>query len=127
MKFLMIFLGGGLGSLTRFLISKSIGQIIPLSFPLGTLSINLTGCFVIGLLSGIFENWIIPENLRLFIFIGFLGGYTTFSSFGLETFKLLQTTEYNLAFLNIILSNLIGIPLVFFGFILSKIIINFFK
>lgn len=127
MKYLSIILGGGLGALIRYLLSRYIGNTWNGAFPMGTFIINISGCFIIGILSGTFDEWLIPQNLRLFIFIGILGGYTTFSTFGLETFKLFQSTENLTAALNIILSNFIGIPLVFFGYFISQIIIKYFK
>ena len=65
MKYLVIVLGGGTGALFRYVLSRYISTFSNGSFPIGTLIINLTGCFLIGLLSGLFDFWIIPPNLRL--------------------------------------------------------------
>ena len=120
MNLLMVFLGGGLGAVSRYLLSRLIYSHYSGGFPLGTLVINLTGCLVIGFLGGISERWAFPPHLRLFVFIGILGGYTTFSSFGLETITLIRGGEWQYAVSNILISNLGGLALVFGGFVLGK-------
>ncbi len=85
---------------------------------------NLLGCFVIGFLSGWLENRIFPPEWRMFIFVGILGGFTTFSSFGLETFNLLRNEETKYAIYNLIFTNTGGIFFIIIGFVLSKILIR---
>ncbi len=124
MKYFFIFIGSGVGGLIRYIFSKWIYSFSGGNFPTGTLVVNLSGCFVIGLLFGIFERIIISPSMRLFIFVGFLGGFTTFSTFGIETFNLLKSAETKLALYNLLITNVAGIMLVFMGNFLSKLVIR---
>ncbi len=119
-KFLLIALGGAIGTVLRYIVSGLDYKHSSELFPLSTLVINLTGSLIIGFLWGIFEKAVIPPNIRLFLFIGILGGFTTFSTFCLESFNLLRDGEIKVAFLNIVLSNFFGIVFVFVGFFIAK-------
>lgn len=93
--YLLVFFGSGIGGVFRFFISNSIFPFFP-SFPMGTLIANLLGMFLVGL----FSVWFVEKNLvqspiREMIMIGFLGGLTTFSTFGNESFSLLQQNKYS--------------------------------
>jgi len=122
MTFLAVFFGGGTGALTRYLMSLWVGSIWDGAFPLGTFLINLIGCFLIGFLGGLSERFAIEPNLRLLLQTGFLGGFTTFSSFGLETVQLFRRGEGGVASSYVLGSNLIGIGMVVFGFLVSRAI-----
>ena len=90
---------------------------------MGTLVVNLVGCFLVGLLFYLLqERFLVNQTVRTVILIGFLGGFTTFSSFGLQTFTLLQDGEFGLAVLNILGANLIGLVLVWAGYTLARIL-----
>src|SRR5574337_44349 len=106
---LLVGTGGFIGTVGRYLLGGWIHRLVPMaSFPVGTLCVNLSGCFLIGLLGGLSESrqvfW--PE-LRTFIFIGILGGFTTFSSFAYETLALARDAEFVRALANIV-GQLIG-------------------
>ena len=116
----MVFVGGGLGSLARYLLSSSAYRFFGGAFPCGTLLVNLAGCFVIGLLWALSEKFVIASAVRVFLFVGFLGGFTTFSSFGLETFSLLRDGQLRLALWNILANNVLGLGLVFLGFAIVR-------
>ena len=96
-------------------------------FPLGTLLVNLIGSFIIGLAWGFFETNSFSPNLRAFLFIGVLGGFTTFSSFSLETMNLLRDGEFKIGIINILANNVLGIVLVFGGLFTSRELLSFLK
>lgn len=123
-KLLAISLGGMIGALLRYGVGGATHRLTSADFPFGTLAVNLTGCLVIGLLWGLFERFNFPSTLRLFLFIGVLGSYTTFSSFGLETFNLFRDGEVRLGLYNILLTNTLGILLVFAGYFAVRWLLN---
>ncbi len=116
--------GGAIGSLMRYSLSGLTYNYINGIFPWGTLVVNLAGSFAIGFLWGIFEIENMSPEIRNFVFAGILGGFTTFSTFTLESFNLLRDGEIRLAISNILASNIAGIALVFAGFYVSRYIIN---
>jgi CrcB protein len=126
-KLLLIGLGGALGSVLRYLIGgwiqrgASSGGAVG-TFPVGTLVVNVSGCFVIGVLAVVLlgDRWLVRPEYRDAILIGVLGGYTTFSSFGLETFAKANEQHWGAAALNIVLSNGLGLLAVWLGYRLAQ-------
>lgn len=115
--------GGFLGALARYGLGGLVHRQIPLStFPFGTLVVNLVGCFGIGMIAGLAESrqFFAPE-VRTFVLIGVLGGFTTFSTFGYETFALIRDTEYLRAITNIGLQVIGGLTLVWLGFLVAAV------
>ncbi len=95
--YLWVALGAAIGGMGRFGLSGVIANWIGLTFPWGTLVVNVTGCFVIGIvniLTGPDGRLLVPPNARIFIMVGICGGYTTFSSFSLETLNLARNGEW---------------------------------
>ncbi len=112
-----IALGGALGSLGRYGIALASGKL-PVDFPLGTLTANLLGCLIIGFLWGYFDRVHISHEFRLFIFTGFLGGFTTFSTFARETEQFFRSGEPWHGIAYILVSNTLGLAMVSLGFII---------
>ena len=113
--------GGFVGAVTRYLLAVWIGQKWGRTFPLGTFVINVTGSFLIGFLMALLmERFAAPPFWRLLLVVGFLGAYTTFSTFEYETGGLLRNGEVVLAALNVILSVLAGFGALKLGEILAK-------
>jgi CrcB protein len=98
----LVFAGGGIGSTARYFLSGAVYRFLPPDFPYGNLVVNITGCFLIGFLMTLMEERFISEpSLRVFLTIGILGGFTTFSSFSYETIELFRDAEVLRAILNI--------------------------
>lgn len=120
-RIVLIGLGGMAGTLARYGTGTLLlGPMRRFNFPFGTLTVNLLGCLVMGVLQGYFLNRLVREDTRLAWLVGFLGGYTTFSSYGWETTVFLHDRQFLLAALNISLNNLIGIPLVLIGYVVGQ-------
>ncbi len=120
LKLLAIALGGALGSLLRYAVFLLVQRPAGPEFPLGTLAANLAGCLLIGFLWSSFEGTRLASEWRLFIFTGFLGGFTTFSTFARETVQLYESGEWKNALLYLSLSNVLGLGLVAAGYALAK-------
>jgi fluoride exporter len=116
LKYLLIALGGGAGSLVRYLAGSAIMTRFGGKFPLGTLAINVSGSFLIGLLMTLLtERWIPHPNWRLLLVVGFLGGYTTFSSFEWETYSTVREGGSWLGLANVVGSVILGYLAVWLG------------
>ncbi len=115
---LIIGSGGIIGALARYGLTGLVQRQVPLTtFPFGTLVVNLLGCFVIGVLAGLVETrQMFSPEIRTFSFIGILGSFTTFSTFGFETFAMARDAEYLRAAANVGLHLLVGLALVSLGY-----------
>ncbi len=108
---LLVAFGGGLGAMARYLLGGWVTQhTLDWKFPAGTFLVNVIGCLVAGILAALTERQlIVSPEARVFLFTGILGGFTTFSAFGLETTMLLRRGEFWTAGLNVVLSVLCGV------------------
>ncbi|MBD3616576.1 MAG: fluoride efflux transporter CrcB [Gracilimonas sp.] len=116
--------GGFIGAVSRYLLSLfTQSQFSGSAFPYGTLVVNLLGCLLIGLVTGLFElkSWAHPE-IRLFIFVGILGGFTTFSTFSHESFLLFENGKLLLSLLNLGIQVIFGLAFVWMGYQLVRLL-----
>jgi len=127
LKFVLIAAGGAIGAVTRYGLSGWVQNVSGGSFPSGTLFVNAAGSMMIGLFWGLSELVPVSPAVRLLFAVGFLGSFTTFSTFSLETFTLLRDKETMLGLANIGLNNLLALVFVFGGYFLSRSIVNFLK
>ncbi|NBR13127.1 MAG: fluoride efflux transporter CrcB [Flavobacteriales bacterium] len=118
---LLVGIGGGIGSILRYVSSWLITKNVSTNFPLATFSVNIFGCLLIGILIGIFGKQLSPNDDLKYLFItGFCGGYTTFSTFSAENIQLIQSGNYVIPALYITSSVLFGILAVFLGMVMLK-------
>lgn len=121
MNFLIIGIGGFFGAVARYGVALWIGRQWGRSFPLGTFVINVSGSFLIGLLMSLFtERFMVNPQWRLLFVVGFLGAFTTFSTFEYETGALLKDGEWLIAMLNITLSVVVGFMALKLGEVIAK-------
>ena len=116
-----IALGGGLGSVLRYVTAVVMNKYVQSNFPYATFVTNIVGCLLIGLFFGYLEKQhAISQDLKFFLITGLCGGYTTFSTFSHENVQLLQTNQIVIAFLYISLSVFLGLMATWFGLTIAK-------
>jgi CrcB protein len=121
-RLLLVGLGGFVGTVVRYWLSGVIARRYGETFPWGTLAVNALGCFLAGcLFYFLFDRFLTSPTARSVVFIGLLGGFTTFSSYGMQTFTLIRDGEVSLALLNILVSNILCLFLVWLGYTLAKV------
>jgi CrcB protein len=122
-KLALIGLGGVLGTLSRYWLSQAVDERTHSSFPYGTMIVNIAGCFAAGFLFQFLDQTIISPEMRLAIFTGFLGGFTTFSAYALQTFVLAQGGLWSMAAVNVIASNVLCLTMVWVGAGASRLLV----
>ncbi|HNP48904.1 MAG TPA: fluoride efflux transporter CrcB [Bacteroidia bacterium] len=121
MNYALLALGGAIGTLIRFYLSSNVISYLKTPpFPWGTVTINLIGSLVIGMLAGWNDTTPFSTSTRLFLFVGLLGGFTTFSAYSLETINLFRSSMPGYAILNILISNIGGIFFAYIGYVIIK-------
>jgi fluoride exporter len=121
MPIVLIAVGGAAGAVARYLVDTTISQRWPSAFPWGTLAVNLSGSLVLGVLFALtVERGVLPASSRAPVMIGFIGAYTTFSTFMLESWRLVEDGAVGLAVANIVGSCLLGLVAVFIGVAIGR-------
>jgi fluoride exporter len=122
-QLILVGLGGFAGAVLRWSVDGWISERNPTAFPFGTLFINLTGSFVLGVMfAWVLERNVLPPDVRLPLMVGFLGAYTTFSTFMLESWRLAEEGAYALAFANLAGSVLLGLVAVVAGLAVGRLL-----
>jgi CrcB protein len=124
LNMLFVGVGGFFGSIGRYLLSGAVHQLFPnLHFPIGTTVVNVSGCFLIGFITALVEvrNLLSPE-VRVFLLIGMLGGFTTFSTFGYETIALLREGAFLSGLANVLIQVVVGLTAVWLGYNVVRLI-----
>ncbi len=120
-KYLIVSFGAGLGGAFRYWLSNLVYKYTFFTFPIGTLTVNFLGSFFLGfVIFYLDEKELISANVKLFLTIGFCGGFTTFSTFSLETLNLFRDAQYILGLTNIILSVLLCLLGIYFAYIITR-------
>ncbi len=119
-SFLLVGLGGAIGSVLRYLFGIWLSKYGSNDFPWSTFTINIIGSFVMGLLLGYFSQNNSQPELKLLLVTGLCGGFTTFSAFTAENINLMQSAQWGLAFMYIISSIVFGLAAVFIGLIITR-------
>ena len=122
MSGIYVVIGGGIGALSRYFTSQFVNNLYNKTFSLGTVFVNCIGALLIGFLINIFDMFAINPRWKLLIITGFLGGYTTFSAYSLETVNYFLSGNIKYGILNILLNNVLCILFVLLGIWLNKLI-----
>jgi len=122
MSGIYVVIGGGIGALSRYFTSQFVNNLYNKTFSLGTVFVNCMGALLIGFLINIFDMFALNPRWKLLIITGFLGGYTTFSAYSLETVNYFLNGNIKYGILNILLNNVLCILFVLLGMWLNKII-----
>jgi CrcB protein len=123
---LLITLGGAIGTALRYFASLLAARWFGSEFPYGTLIVNLSGAFIIGLVQELgTETLLIPDNMRLFLTTGMMGGLTTYSTFSYETVRLMEANAWSQAWINIFVTTVICLSLCFLGIAVGRLLLTF--
>ncbi len=121
-KLLLIAVAGAAGTLTRFFVATVVQRNQPFDFPMGTLAVNALGCLLFGIVWSLAEGrMVISPSTRLIVLVGFMGAFTTFSTFSFETAELLEHSRWFTAAGNVLLQNITGILLAMAGMALGRL------
>jgi CrcB protein len=120
---ILVIIGSALGGGVRYWLSNAVYRYFPISFPYGTLIVNFLGSLLLGIvIFFLSDREIINTQIRFFLTLGFCGGFTTFSTFSLETFNLLRDSQYFFAMMNVLSNVFLCLLGIFLAYIFSKMI-----
>jgi CrcB protein len=119
-KLIMLALAGAAGTISRYAVSGFVQRLNGTDFPWGTYAVNAAGCLLFGIIWALYEGKMISPEARVIILVGFMGAFTTFSSFAFETSQFFRDGQLTYAALNILVQNLSGLALFFAGLFMGK-------
>lgn len=120
MNIILVGIGGFIGAVSRYGVGQLVAKYVSSAFPCSTFVVNIVGCLLIGLLSGLFKGQLISEEVKLLMVTGFCGAFTTFSTFSNEGLLMLRGGDYGMYVLYVVLSVLLGIAATALGYIIAK-------
>jgi len=121
-QFIAVGIGGCLGAIARYWLAGLVQRYSSGEFPFGTLAVNVLGCLILGYVIGLVEyRQLFGPSMRMFLTVGVLGGFTTFSTFGYETFALLRDSQHWLALANVAANTITGVVAVMVGWMAAKL------
>jgi len=124
-RFLLICLGGALGTGLRYIVAGVAARWLGAEFPWGTLTVNLAGSFLIGLVQQVgTTTLLIPDDIRLFLTVGMFGGFTTYSAFSYETLRLVEFGAWQEAGLNVLVTTGLSLTLCFLGIAVGRTLVT---
>lgn len=124
---LAVALGGAAGAVGRYAVSYAISQHAPSGFPWGTLTVNLIGSLILGFLTGLVVESLVSPRARALVGVGFLGSFTTFSTFAVETLTLIRQGEWMRAVTNLAVTNLLGIAAAVAGLLAARAVVIYLR
>ena len=122
MNVLLVAIGAAVGGVARYLIGGWLASLLGAGFPWGTVFVNVTGSFVIGVVLVLVQGGALPAGARPFVAVGILGGYTTFSTYSYETLELMTDGNYGVAVINVFVQLVLGLIGVYLGVVLGRLI-----
>jgi CrcB protein len=124
-RLLLIAVGGAIGTVLRYLTSVVAARWLGAEFPYGTLIVNVSGAFVIGLVQELgTETTLVPDSVRLFLTTGMMGGLTTYSTFSFETVRLMEANAWHQAWLNVVVTTTVCLGLCFLGIAVGRLALS---
>ena len=126
MDYILVFIGGGFGCITRYIVTNIEKNYININFPIGTLTVNIIACFLMGIVTALIAGKFLSnsEQFRLLLAVGFLGGFSTLSALSVETLSLMYKHELLYALANVLANTIFGITAAYLGEMLVKQILS---
>lgn len=122
-RYVMIAVGGAIGAIARYQVASLIQARVPVGFPYGTFVVNVTGCLIMGMVTALLTDRLVTNpNWRFLIPIGFVGAYTTFSTFELEVFQAINEGAWSIAAANVVASCIAGYVALWIGFVVARVL-----